>query len=140
MGLNRKGQPEKQRAEKKPFDPASPKAIARIKELEKSILESPDWLLQVAEKARQQKRPLEEMVHKDAVYVAEMEYLSAPDEGFDPTHADALKRIKEIEASIRKSRGWMEAIARKAATQGVAVDEMIRRDAVFMAEQEYLSK
>jgi hypothetical protein len=46
------------------------------------------------------------------------------------------KVIKDAEAEIRKNPEWMKQIEKKAKEQGVAVDEMVTRDAVYMIDLE----
>jgi hypothetical protein len=46
------------------------------------------------------------------------------------------ERVKEFENAIRSDEKWLNAIKEKATAEGVPLDTMIRRDAMYMAEEE----
>jgi hypothetical protein len=50
------------------------------------------------------------------------------------------QRVKDFENAIRMDEKWLNAVKEKAVEEGVPLDTMIRRDAIYMAEEERKAK
>ncbi len=102
-----------------------------IKKYQESISKDPAWMEAIAKKAAYFEMPVEEMISVDAEYMADQELSRmSPDE----------EKIKGYEDAIRNDPEWLEAVRQKAEARGVPLDEMIREDARYMAEQEKKDK
>lgn len=98
-----------------------------ISKYEEAISADPQWRATVAEKAASFFMPVEEMIKVDAEFMARQEM--AANSGLE-------EKIRYYEQAIKNDPAWLEAVTRKAADQGKSLDQMIREDAIFMAEQE----
>jgi uncharacterized protein (DUF427 family) len=54
----------------------------------------------------------------------------------EATHERMAKDLKYYETIIRNDEAWLKSVKEKALKQGLSLDEMIRRDALWMYEQE----
>lgn len=86
-----------------------------------------EWLGVISAKAAGFYMPLEEMIKIDAEFMARQEM--AANSGME-------EKIRYYEQAIKDDPAWLAAITKKAAEQGKSLDQMIREDAIYMAEQE----
>jgi len=107
--------------------PAIHKKYHLIKKIEAQIQSDPNWLNQIKEKADYFKMDLQSMINTDAEYLANQELQS-----IDPLEA----KIKVYEDLIKNDPAWLESVKKKANEQGKNLDQVIREDARYMAEQE----
>jgi len=99
----------------------------QIREFEQQIKSDPEWLSQVRDKAKFYHMDLQSMIDTDAEYMAS----SKADEE-NPLE----EKIKVYEELIRKDPNWLESVRKKAEEQGKSLNQAIRDDAIYMAEQE----
>ena len=111
--------------------PEAHKKYHLIKMFEQRIRSDSSWLNTVREKAGYYRTDIETMVKIDAEYLAGQEI-----ERQNPLQS----RIKFFEEQIRNDPEWLDMVRKKAAEQGKTLDEMIRADASYMAEQEMKKK
>jgi hypothetical protein len=98
-----------------------------IKNFERQIKSDHQWLNQIKEKAGYYRMDLQSMINTDAEYLAKQEL-----QEIDPLEA----KIKVYEDLIKNDPGWLETVRKKADEQGKPLEQAIRDDAKYMAEQE----
>ena len=96
-----------------------------------SISNNREWMKTIREKADRYYMPVDEMVKIDAEYMAWM-YLK------DET--PFKRRVRHYEDLIRNTPEWLETIKGKAKERGISLDEMIKMDATYMANEELKKK
>lgn len=99
----------------------------KITKYREAIKSDPAWLEEVAAKARHFNMPLEEMIKVDAEFLARQEKTMSP---------DLEERIRFFEEQIKNDPDWLRKVLQKAIEQNKTPEEMIREDAIYMAEQE----
>nr|NQU90395.1 hypothetical protein [Bacteroidota bacterium] len=98
-----------------------------IKKYEDQIKNNPEWTEQVQMKADQYYMSLEDMICVDAEYMANQNFVIS-----DPIE----EKIKVYEDLIRNDPAWLESVGKKAQEEGLTLDEMIRKDAIYMMGKE----
>jgi len=102
-----------------------------IKTFEAQIKSDIQWLKQVEEKAKYYRMDLQSMIETDAEYMAKQEL-----QEIDPFEA----KINVYIELIKKDPEWLDSVRKKAVEQGKSLDQAIRDDARYMAEQELGNK
>lgn len=92
-----------------------------------SIRSDPAWLQQIVAKAASYEMDTATMIRVDAEYMANQQI--NPD---DPL----AEKTETYEALIRANATWLESVRKKAVEKGISLDEMVKEDARYMAEQE----
>lgn len=85
------------------------------------------WFSEVTTKASFFNMPVEEMIKVDAEFLARREATEAPSQE---------ERIQYFEARIKGDPAWLQSVTKKALEQGKTPEQMIREDAIYMADQE----
>lgn len=96
-----------------------------------SIRRDRQWFGNVIEKARRKGISIEEMVRMDAEYMFLMNFEEKIDKNRD-TYITYYKLL------IKRDDGWYNQVKRKALDQGLSIDEMLERDAIWMYEHDIL--
>lgn len=96
-----------------------------------SISNSQEWMKIISEKAENFYMPVDEMVKIDAEYMAWM-YLK--------NETPFKRRVRFYENLIRNTPEWLATIKEKAREKDILLDEMIKMDATYMANEELKKK
>ncbi len=91
-----------------------------------SIYSTPGWLDLIRQKAARFYLPVDEMVKVDAEYMADQ---------FIKNDTPFKKLVRQYESAIRNTPEWLEAVREKAEKNGVSLDEMVRKDAAYVATE-----
>ncbi len=96
-----------------------------------SIRSNAAWMKAIEQKAKKFYLSTETMINIDAEYMANQILKKETPFG---------RRVQYFEELIRNSPEWMESIRKKAGERNITTEEMLQKDAVYMAEQEQLKK
>lgn len=116
------------------FQEKFPEAWKKYHALELNITRiknDPVWMVAIEQKARSQYLSIDEMIKIDAEYLFQQQ---------PPVDAERETKIKEYERLIRSDEKWLSAVKIKAGERKVSLDEMIRLDAEYMADEELKKK
>ena len=112
------------------FKSSNPKAYRKyelIQAYRDSIYNNAGWLQLIRQKAARYYLSLDDAVSVDAEYMAwQMLKKETP----------LSKLTRHFESVIRNSPEWLDAVREKALKEGVSLDEMVKRDATYMATEE----
>ncbi len=97
-----------------------------VKQYEHMIRSDSMAMAEVRQKAASYYLTTDEMVRQEALKRYNEEI----------THEGMVKDLKYYETIIRNDETWLKSVKEKALKQGLSLDEMIRRDALWMYEQE----
>ncbi len=110
--------------------PAIYQEFEAIQKQGQSILSDSTWLTNIQQKADYYRMPLENMIDIDAEYIATQK-----------TETDTYKeKVAAMENEIRSNPEWLKLVKEKARDQGQSLDEMIRKDAEYMIDQQNKDK
>lgn len=113
----------------------------RYKELEEAIKNSTEWTASIEKKAKERNIPTDSMIKLDIIWTLDEQDGKHKPENQPPVVDTTNKkpydeRLKEIIATIRASKEWMESIAKKAKDQQIPLDSMLIQDARWMIDEQ----